>query len=50
MSTASQADIRNLARFRYAIRRFLRFSAESAQKIGLPPQPHQLLLGVAGFT
>lgn len=50
MSTASQADIRNLARFRYAIRRFLRFSAESAQKIGLTPQHHQLLLGVAGFT
>ena len=47
---ASQSDIRNLARFRYAIRKFLRFSEESARKVGLTPQHHQLLLGVAGFT
>lgn len=47
---ASQSDIRNLARFRYAIRKFLRFSEESARKAGLTPQHHQLLLGVAGFT
>jgi DNA-binding MarR family transcriptional regulator len=50
MSGPSAADIRNLARFRYAIRKFLRFSAESARKVGLTPQHHQLLLGVAGFT
>ncbi len=50
MSTTPTADIRNLARFRYAIRKFLRFSAESARKTGLTPQHHQLLLGIAGFT
>ena len=50
MTGASAADIRNLARFRYAIRKFLHFSAESARKIGLTPQHHQLLLGIAGFT
>ena len=47
---ASQTDIRNLARFRYAIRKFLRTSDESARAVGLTPQHHQLLLGIAGFT
>lgn len=46
----SQADVRNLARFRYAVRKFLRFSEEAARNSGLTPQHHQLLLGVAGFT
>jgi len=46
----SPADIRNLARFRYAVRKFLRFSEEAARDSGLTPQQHQLLLGVAGFT
>jgi len=50
MAGPSQAEIRNLARFRYAIRRFLRFSEEAARQTGLTPQHHQLLLGVAGFT
>ncbi|MBP1686446.1 MAG: transcriptional regulator, MarR family [Deltaproteobacteria bacterium] len=50
MAGASQADIRNLARFRYAVRKFLRFSEEAARATGLTPQHHQLLLGVAGFT
>ncbi len=50
MSAPSQADIRNLSRFRYAIRKFLRFSDEAARKAGLTPQQHQLLLGVAGFS
>lgn len=50
MTGASQADIRNLARFRYAIRRFLRFSEEAVRDAGLTPQHHQLLLGIAGFT
>ncbi len=47
---ASQSDIRNLARFRYAIRKFWRFSEEAARKAGLTPQHYQLLLGIAGFT
>jgi len=50
MAVAAQSDIRKLARFRYAIRRFLRFSDEAAREADLTPQHHQLLLGVAGFT
>lgn len=46
----SPSDIRNLARFRYAIRRLLHLSEEAARKAGLTPQHHQLLLGIAGFT
>jgi DNA-binding MarR family transcriptional regulator len=42
--------LRRLARFRYALRRFLRFSERAARACGLTPQQHQLLLGVAGFT
>jgi DNA-binding MarR family transcriptional regulator len=50
MKGTSQQDIRNLARFRYAVRRLLRFSEEAAREAGLTPHQHQLLLGVAGFT
>ena len=50
MAAASQADIRNLARFRYALRKFLCFSDQVARSVGLTPQQHQLLLGVVGFT
>jgi DNA-binding MarR family transcriptional regulator len=50
MTGSAQADIRNLARFRYAIRKFLRSSDEAARKAGLTPQQHQVLLGIAGFT
>jgi DNA-binding MarR family transcriptional regulator len=50
MTAAIQSELRNLARFRYAIRRFLRFSEEAAREAGLTPQHHQLLLGIAGFT
>jgi DNA-binding MarR family transcriptional regulator len=50
MTGASQAEIRNLTRFRYALRRFLRFSEEAARSAGVTPQHHQLLLGVAGYT
>lgn len=42
--------IGELARFRYEIRRFLRFSENAARKAGVTPQQHQLILGVAGFT
>ncbi len=50
MTGPSSADVRNLARFRYAIRRLLRSSEEAARKAGITPQHHQLLLGVSGFT
>jgi DNA-binding MarR family transcriptional regulator len=40
----------DLARFRYELRRFLRFSERAARQAGVTPQQHQLMLGVAGFT
>jgi len=46
----SQENLRNLARFRHAIRRLLHFSEEGVRQAGLTPHQHQLLLGVAGFT
>ncbi len=50
MTGPSQAEIRNLARFRYAIRKFQHFSDEAARQAGLTPQHHPLLLGIAGFS
>lgn len=44
------AVIAEQAKFRYALRRFLRFSEQAATGCGLTPQQHQLMLGVAGFT
>lgn len=41
--------IRDLARFRYALRKFLRFSEEEARRWGVTPQQHQLMLGIAGY-
>src|ERR1700739_4962142 len=45
-----EAVIRELAQFRYALRKFLRFSENAARHCGVTPQQHQLMLGVAGFT
>ncbi len=42
--------VERLARFRYQLRQFLRFSEKAARSAGLTPQQHQLLLGVAGHT
>lgn len=42
------ADYQLLARFRYALRTFLRFSEQSARDAGLTPAQHQLLLVVKG--
>lgn len=38
-----------LASFRYALRRFLRFSEEAALGAGITPQQHQALLAIKGF-
>lgn len=46
----STALVRQLAGFRYELRRFLRFSEKVARAAGITPQQHQLLLGVAGHT
>jgi DNA-binding MarR family transcriptional regulator len=40
--------LRNLAEFRYQLRRFLQFSEGRAAKAGLHPQQHQLMLQIAG--
>ena len=47
---ANDSDVllRNLADFRFALRRFLHFSECAALEAGLQPQQHQLLLQVAG--
>lgn len=42
--------VRDLAQFRYALRKFLRFSENAARQYGVTPQQHQLMLGVAGYT
>jgi DNA-binding MarR family transcriptional regulator len=42
--------VRDLARFRYALRKFLRFSENAARLSGVTPQQHQLMLGIAGYT
>lgn len=47
---AAAARVRQLAWFRYQLRKFLYFSEKAARSAGVTPQQHQLLLGVAGFT
>jgi DNA-binding MarR family transcriptional regulator len=44
------AVVRDLAQFRYALRKFLRFSEDAARECGITPQQHQLMLGVQGYT
>lgn len=45
----TKRDYEVLARFRAALRRFLRFSEDAARAAGLTPQQHQLLLAVQGM-
>ena len=45
----TNAEYRVLARFRFALRVFLRFSEEAARDAGLTPNQHQLLLAIRGF-
>jgi DNA-binding MarR family transcriptional regulator len=45
----SAAEYQQLAAFRYALRRFLRFSENAAAGAGLPPQQHQALLAIKGL-
>ncbi|HEY8524906.1 MAG TPA: MarR family winged helix-turn-helix transcriptional regulator [Acidimicrobiales bacterium] len=46
----STADYQALARFRHALRVFLRFSEQAAREAGLTPNQHQLLLAVRGWA
>lgn len=45
----SKAEYEAIAAFRYAIRKFLRFSEQAARRAGITPQQHQLLLAIKGF-
>lgn len=45
----TQAEYRMLADFRHALRQFIRFSEDAAQKAGITPQQHQALLAIRGF-
>lgn len=45
----TKGEYETIASFRYAIRRFLRFSEQAARAEGLTPQQHQLLLAIKGF-
>jgi DNA-binding MarR family transcriptional regulator len=48
--TIAATVLRDLALFRYNLRKFLRFSEKAARQCGVTPQQHQLMLGVAGYT
>jgi DNA-binding MarR family transcriptional regulator len=48
--TVAADVLRELALFRYNLRKFLRFSEKAARRCGVTPQQHQLMLGVAGYT
>ena len=48
MSQVSDADFARLLEFRDGLRRFLRWSEERAQEVGLTAAQHQLLLAVRG--
>ncbi|MGB6687327.1 MAG: MarR family transcriptional regulator [Terracidiphilus sp.] len=45
---ANPEMLQALAEFRYRLRQFLHFSETAAEKLGLQPQQHQLLLQIAG--
>ena len=45
----SKAEFEALARFRYQLRRFLRFSEEAAHRKGVTPLQYQLMLQIKGF-
>ncbi len=44
-----KSEYQALAEFRYALRQFLRFSAEAAKSVGLTAKQHQALLAIQGF-
>src|SRR5215218_3926170 len=45
----TKADFEALARFRFGIRRYLRFSEETVRRHGVTPQQYQLMLALKGF-
>jgi DNA-binding MarR family transcriptional regulator len=49
MPKLTNASYRQLAAFRYEMRRFLAFSEQAARNAGIEPQQHQLLLAIRGL-
>ena len=49
MSRLTTASYRQLAAFRYEMRKFLSFSEQAARNAGIEPQQHQLLLAIRGL-
>jgi DNA-binding MarR family transcriptional regulator len=45
----SKRDYEAMAGYRYAMRRFLRFSEEAAREAGVTPQQYQLMLAIKGY-
>lgn len=45
----SKKDLETLSRFRYQLRRFLRFSEEATRRSGVTPLQYLLLLHIGGF-
>lgn len=45
----TKQDFEELAEFRFAIRRYLRFSEDAVRRVGITPQHYQLLLALKGF-
>jgi DNA-binding MarR family transcriptional regulator len=45
----TKLDFEALARFRFGIRRYLRFSEETVRRHGVTPQQYQLMLALKGF-
>ena len=45
----TKAEFEALARFRFGIRRYLRFSEETVRRHGVTPQQYQLMLALKGF-
>jgi DNA-binding MarR family transcriptional regulator len=49
MPKVTLTHYRQLAAFRYEIRKFLAFSEQAARAAGIEPQQHQLLLAIRGL-
>ncbi|MCZ2128411.1 MAG: MarR family transcriptional regulator [Anaerolineales bacterium] len=49
MTKITKSEYEMLAAFRYSLRKFLHFSEEAAEAVGLTPQQHQALLSIKGF-
>lgn len=48
-NSLTKQDFEALARFRFGIRRYLRFSEETVRSHGVTPQHYQLLLALKGY-